>query len=76
MIILHFTGNGQGMLQGVSEYLMLFEDGGDIRSEPTATIKESIERKTAPGFQLAEQYDTDVDTDFHMLPTGRMLVPR
>jgi hypothetical protein len=78
MIILHFTGKGEKMLQGVSEYLMLFEAEEDIRSESTATIEESIQRKTAPGFELADKFDTEIahDTDYCSLPLGRMLIPK
>lgn len=77
MIILHFTGKGQGKLAGVSEYLMLFEAKEDIRREPTATIGESIQGKTAPGFRLADKLDTEVDhdTDYCSLPLDRMLIP-
>lgn len=63
MYILHFSGEGQAFMSGVSEYLYLTED------PPTEEEKEP-----APGFELTQVYDTDTDNDYCSLPLNRVLI--
>ena len=73
MIILHFTGQGKGFMQGVSEYIMLLESEEDLMTGDYKTVEEAIQAQTAPGFQLDKKYDTETDTVFTSLPMGRSL---
>jgi len=66
MYILHFTGKGQKMMAGVSEYIILSEE---------KYSEEEIKSNTAPGFTLQRQYDTDTDSDVVILPLDRGLIP-
>lgn len=62
LYILHFDGQGYGMMSGVSEYLTLHEE------PPTAEDQEP-----APGFELVRMYNTDIDDEFTGLPLDRIL---
>lgn len=79
MIILHFTekreGAGYGSMQGVHEYIVLFEEEDDLKGDHD-TMEEAIEAQTAPGFKLYRKYDTEIDTDFSGLPLDRNLIPQ
>lgn len=72
MLIYQWSGLGKGFMNGVSEYLELAENEEEF-IEDYRTEKEAIEAKTAPGFSFDKKYDTDIDTDFCMLPLGRTL---
>jgi hypothetical protein len=75
MIIVHYDGNGMGMMAGVTEYIELFEAEFDFIGD-YGTKEAAIEAHCAPGFELAGYYDTDVDTDFYRLPMDRILIAR
>ena len=74
MIIVHYDGQGIGLLSGVTEYIELFESEEDFIDDDESK-EAAIETHCAPGFTLAGYYDTDVDTEFHRLPMDRTLIP-
>ena len=66
MIILHFTGQGHGFLNGVTEIIYLYACEDDVPDD--------ISELGAPGFRLNRKYDTDTDTDFSSLPLDTPLL--
>lgn len=72
MIVYQWSGQGQGLMNGCREYLILAEDEDGFIGDD-ANEKEAIEANTAPGFKFYHKYDTDTETNFCGLPFGRML---
>lgn len=68
MIILHFTGKGYGLMNGVSEIVYLYESEDDL--------PDNIKELGAPGFRFYKKYDTDTDSDvdFATLPMEQPLL--
>jgi len=62
MNILHFTGEGYGMMEGIEEYVVIVEDS------------ENFEEHKAPNFILESVTEiADVPSSF---PVGKNLVPQ
>lgn len=73
MKIYHWRGEGYGHLQGVREYIELYENEAAFIGE-CKTKEEAIADATAPGFHLEREYDTETDTDFSKLPLDQTLI--
>ena len=74
MIITHYSGEGYGFMQGVQEYIEMYETLEDFLDGETE--EQAIENHCAGGFKLERIYDTDIDTDFGSLPLNRSLIAR
>ena len=62
MKLLHFMGEGYGVMSGIDEYVVFTENG------------ESINEHKAPGFYL--ESETEIDDLPTVFPTETVLIPK
>jgi len=64
MRILQFSGNGQGMMKGIQEYIVILEDDNENTADDHC----------CPGFELNHEYKFDDDgQSVHCLPCSYTL---